>query len=419
MPKAKWLQSTSPAFRLAIATSWLAPDSWQQHQEEAIRVAVAAGPDWTEYVHLVDRHQTPALSWAALSRVPGIVIPPPAGEQLRKLSDTCRIQAMQQCLLLMDVLKRFNRAGIPAMPLKGQILSFELYGDVGFRQSSDLDLEVAQADLGRAQACLESIDWHPNSAPVSMTPRQWDSSLQNELHISFTHSRAGQSLELHWRNLWETPDATERRWARSSNLIWQGCSIHTMSPCDLTLYLCNHGGKHAWCCAKWIGDLGRAHSLGLLDWHAALDEVSRWGQERVLLVGLRLLDEAYGLPLPDLPEGTWIGQPSRLVQMPLQALKNPLELPTDRLSFGNSIRMARYERLLRPRRTWAEILFGRLQCRENFKVLPLPDRLFWFYKPLGPFLWLWRWARQSWRESPKQRLSPPSTTQRLDHGSAR
>jgi hypothetical protein len=46
---------------------------------------------WMEYLRLVDRHRTPALSWAALRRVPGLVIPEPAKQELQKRSDACRI----------------------------------------------------------------------------------------------------------------------------------------------------------------------------------------------------------------------------------------------------------------------------------------------------------------------------------------
>jgi hypothetical protein len=117
-----------------IATSWLAPDSWRQNQEDAIREAIGAGPDWSEYLRLVDRHRTPALSWAAHSRVPGIVIevPESAKRELQRNSDACRLQAVQHCLLLAEVLKGLSRAGIPVMPFKGQILTHDLYGDVGF-----------------------------------------------------------------------------------------------------------------------------------------------------------------------------------------------------------------------------------------------------------------------------------------------
>src|ERR1017187_1019471 len=160
MPETSWLQSATPAFRLMIATSWLAPASWQDEQEQAIREAiqvVGAGMDWMEYIRLVDRHRTPALSWAALRRVPGLQIPEPAKQELQKRSDACRMQAVRNSLKLAGVLKGFHSAGIPLMPMKGPILSLELYGDVGLRQSHDLDLMVKPQDLARAQACLESM----------------------------------------------------------------------------------------------------------------------------------------------------------------------------------------------------------------------------------------------------------------------
>src|ERR1039457_7027630 len=116
MPEASWLQSASPAFRLMIATSWLAPACWQEKQEQAIREAIqviGAGMDWMEYIRLVDRHRTPALSWAALKRVPGLEIPEPARQELQKRSDACRMQAMRHCIHLSSMLKAFNRAGLP------------------------------------------------------------------------------------------------------------------------------------------------------------------------------------------------------------------------------------------------------------------------------------------------------------------
>jgi hypothetical protein len=49
MPEIHWLQSASPAFRLMIATSWLAPDSWQENQEKPSERPSAPAPDWMEY----------------------------------------------------------------------------------------------------------------------------------------------------------------------------------------------------------------------------------------------------------------------------------------------------------------------------------------------------------------------------------
>lgn len=413
MPEVDWLQGASPAFRLTIATSWLAPDSWRQNQERAIREAMAAGPDWTEFLSLVVRHQTPALAWAALNRVPEITIPDLARRELQKLSDACRIQGMQHSLLLADVLKGLNCAGIPAMPLKGQFLSLELYGDLGLRHSLDLDLEVAREDLGRAQACLESKDWHLDSTLYSPSPRQWERFLRNEHDMHFVHSPTGRCLELHWRNHWEAPDATSARWARSIPSIWHRCSIQAMSPGDRTLHLCSHGGVHLWSRAKWLGDLACAHSLGLLDWRAALNEARLSGQERVVLVALWLLHQVYGLSLPDLPENASMVRSPVLIRMPLQSLQDS-QFPADRIGLGklrNRLRTIRYERLLRPRRTWRDSLSELFYCQGDFAMLPLPDRLFWAYKPLRPVLWLWRWAWQAVRMQRNQSRCIPEARQ--------
>jgi len=400
MIKTDWLERTHPAFRLMMATSWLAPEAWQQSQETAILEAIDAGPDWTEYLSLTGRHRTPALSWAALSRVPGIAIPDFAKQELRKRSDACRMRAMQHCLLLADVLKRFNHAGIPVMPLKGQILCLELYGDVGLRQALDVDLEVAREDLGRAQACLESADWHPDSTFFPMTPRQWQSLLKNEHSMAFVHARTECILELHWRNQWETPDATAARWARGVPSDWQGCSILTMSPGDLALYLCGHGGGHLWFRAKWVGDVARAHASGLLDWEAAWDEARRSGQQSVLQVGLSLLQLLYGLPLPNLPDYSATDVPQYLIEIPLRALHDPAapKYSTDLANFVYRIHLSRYQHALRPRKKWRESLSELFHSREDFRTLPLPDGLFWAYKPLRPVLWLWRWVSQNKRQ---------------------
>jgi hypothetical protein len=398
MPNTDWLQRTSPAFRLMIATSWLAPDSWQKNQEEAIREAIGAGPDWTEYLRLVDRHRTPALSCAALSRVPGLEIPRPAKQELQERSDACRMEAVKHCLLLAELLKEFNRAGIPAMPFKGQILSFELYGDVGLRQARDLDVAVALEDLARAQDCAESVGWRLDSSTwFPLSSRQWESFLQHEHHLDFVHSNAGRRLELHWRNQWETQGLARARWASSISSVWQGCSLKAMNPSELAFYLCGHGADHAWFRAKWLGDLARAHAMGQLDWEGAMVEARRTGQERVLLVGLRLLNDLYGLSLPAPQGNPWMDLPSPLIEIPRCALMDAEEPETRTIpaEFRNRLRMSRFERLLRPRKIWRDRFSEFLYCREDFRSLRLPDSLFWAYVPLRPILWVWRWVQHS------------------------
>lgn len=134
-----------------------------------------------------------------------------------------------------------------------------------------------------------------------------------------------------------------------------------------------------------------AHGLGL----GPLDEARGTSQQRALLAGLRLLEEAYGLELPELPGNPFECLPSLLTEIPLQVLQapDPGATPVSAASLRYRLRMIRYERLLLPRRTLRGTLSNLLYRREDFKPLPLPDSLFWAYRPLHPILWLSRWAR--------------------------
>jgi hypothetical protein len=396
MPKADWLRGASPAFRLAIATSWLAPESFRARQQAAISAALDAGPDWPEYLRLLDRHGIPGLGWAALRDAAQGPVPLHIEQELKRQSDDCRKLAVVYCMVLADVLKRFNAAAIPAMPMKGQILSFDLYNDVGLRYSRDLDVEVRAGDLEKAHSCLVGPDWQLESSFFPMSPRQWQSFLGNEQHINFIHVASGCMLELHWRSQWETSEATRARWERSVPAVWQKHAIQTMHPGDLALYLCCHGGLHQWFRAKWLGDLARAHTMGLLDWPASFAAARMTGEERTLLAGLALLREVYGIPLPDLAQEIGAGCSPLLVEAPLRALMDPGE-PIAEVGlekFRNRIRRSRYERLLWPRKSRWSSVADLFYSREDFRTIALPDTLFWAYIPLRPVLWLWRWLRR-------------------------
>lgn len=399
-----WRQSASPAFRLMIATSWLAPDSWKEKQEKEILEASGEGLDWTEYLFLVDRHRIPALSWAAIGRVPDLAVPDGVRQELQRRSDGCRMRAIHHSLLLAQVLKRLNRDGIPVMPCKGPVLSFNLYGDVGLRQFRDLDVAVAESDLEQARASLEDLGWRVGEGNYRLSPRQWESFLRNEYEMVFEHPQTNCILELQWSNQWETPEVTRARWARSTPSEWQGCSIREMNSGDLMLYLCSHGGHHAWFRAKWLGDVARAHAMGLPDWDAAFHEARKAHRERVLEVGLALLEQLYGLPAPEPPPNPRTRMPALLVEIPFKALRDT-KVPTFRTDLGflrYRLRMSRYERMLSPRKAWRRSLGELFHFREDFRTVPLPDWLFWLYRPLRPFLWLLRLVRQAWQKPPIQ-----------------
>ncbi len=400
--ESKMLSGCSPAFRLMLATSWLAPESWRDHQGRAIRSALHSGLDWDEYLTLVGRHRTPALSWEVLKGVPEANLPPTVRQTLQQRCANCRMQATRLTSLLVQVLKDFNQAGIPLIPLKGPLLSLELYGDLGIRQSQDIDIMVALRDLTAAQARLEAMGWQVYLQPT-FSPRHTQVFLKIYHHIVYWHPLHGCFLELHWRTRWETLDRTAGQWTRSTELVWSGLRYRTLSRTDLTLHLCEHGSGHAWFRSKWLSDLARMYSVDYVDWNAAFWTARNAGMENSLLQCLCLLEQLHGLPVPETLRASAGRLPAELVDRVAACM---LACPkVHRIPFFSRLRMImrelRYERLLRPRRSWRQAFVEVAYSSADFELLHLPDRLFWLYLPLRPFLLAWRWLRHTGPKPPR------------------
>jgi hypothetical protein len=370
-----------------IASSWIAPDSCRDIQDNAVQQACDAGPNWSEYLHLVDRHRTPATSWAALKRNQRVHVPDQVKQELQRRSDLCRWQAMLHLQLLAEVLQLLNHSRIPVMPLKGPLLSFAVYGDVGLRQSKDLDILVPRGELRRAQECLESVGWRLGAEYFPLSPRQWEATFRHEQHVGYVHPRQGCQLELHWRCSWL--QKTEQHWARSRTAELAGSFYQAMSLADLAIYLPEHGGRHQWFRAKWLGDLARFHCNSQVDWMDVLAHARTMGLERPVLLGLQLVGDCYDVPFPSAPGSLQKRLPDRLASRTVRALTGRGE-PIARNAwarFKDTVRAYGYYRMLGLSRFWWGLVIHR---RLDFRLLPLPDRFFWLYIPLRPLLWLWR-----------------------------
>jgi hypothetical protein len=278
------------------------------------------------------------------------------------------------------------------MPLKGQLLSLQLYGDPGMRQTNDLDLLVRLQDLERAEGLLiaEGYRLEPD---IPLTPRQRKHVLSIDQHYSYVHETRDITLELHWRiDVWPA-EQVEKLWRNCHSTELAGTPIDWPGPDMLLLQLCSHGANHKWFRLKWLGDVA-----GMLceDRTVALDELfalaNRFSSRRILAQAALLVHWLYGAPLSG-PLCEYIAKEKTAATLAAAAVDDLLG-PEDgnvlQWRLFNNIRNIRYALKIKRSQQWRVYLKSLLLNSSDFQRFTLPDRLFWLYYPLRPFFWFWR-----------------------------
>jgi len=255
--------------------------------------------DWTLVVGRAIAHGlTPLLAWN-LARSCSGSLPVELAVALRDwlAQNHARNRVLaQEVLTIVDLLETHN---IPAIPIKGPVLAKNLYGDLGLRQSGDLDILVPKRCLSSALEVLISRGYELRQ---SLSAGQDAAYRRYGCHFELERPDELILVELHW-NL--TPRSRAVRfdidglWERARTIPFEGRSVLSLSLEDDLIFLCVHGSGHLWCKLNWICDIHEfvsAHTT--IDWKRCLELARKQGCERMLLLGLALADALLETELP-------------------------------------------------------------------------------------------------------------------------
>jgi hypothetical protein len=346
------------------------------------------GIDWDEFLSLVDRHRV-LVPHDALRRLVGDRLPGRVYEQLKsRKAEACR-QALRQAAELVRLHRAFAAQGIEMIPLKGVMLSVQLFGDPAVRSTRDLDLLIRTKSLDEADQILRSDGYRRTFPDFELTPKRKQWILAHGQHFSYYHDQRRQLVELHWRlHPWKTDHVAEL-WSHCQAKTWMGASFLNLKDDALLLFLCDHGSRHQWRRIKWLNDvaglLARERSFS---WGNLLALADRFDLSRPLAQAGMLVRWLYGIPLPEpLVELIMRQKPARyLASKAVEAM-----LLSEEGQFALQVRLKNgvSPARLRERLPRSVSLRSCLISTDEFKECPLPDGLFWLYFPLRPLLWFY------------------------------
>ncbi|MDR4497685.1 MAG: nucleotidyltransferase family protein [Candidatus Scalindua sp.] len=161
---------------------------------------------------------------------------------------------------LKRILEAFHEKRIKVIVLKGAALAKIVYGDIGLRPMSDIDLLVKKEDL----PCAEKIISELGYLFEGIESPEWYRI--NHQEICYIHPKNNIPVEIHWHitnkshpfriRSFET-DIIERWWEGAKTTDFSGSKAFTLCPEDLIFHLCLHFLKH-----RFISQNGAFSSKG-------------------------------------------------------------------------------------------------------------------------------------------------------------
>jgi len=220
---------------------------------------------------------------------------------------------------LLRILPLLSEAGIAALPLKGPVLVWLLWGDLRLRRCRDIDILVPRGRVAEAVTVLVNAGYR--AAPPA-------GGLVREIHLQ--HHADGTVVDLHWNVAFAEVGFQldfDEVWADRQFVRWEGTLLSALGPEWLFLITCMYLVKdHPWPELIYVSDLARLIvRFPDLNWDRLAALAARTGTRRICAAGLALVDDLPGFAVPSAAHRCFpIGRAVAAVRSRLlRALANP------------------------------------------------------------------------------------------------
>jgi hypothetical protein len=265
--------------------------------DAAVRAAASGAIDWERFAGVIARNRISALAKDALDRA-GVEPPARVAAQLAEGQSNAAFTSLGLARESIRLQRAFDAAGLPALIVKGAPMAMLAYGDLGSKESWDIDLLTDEVSVFAARGLLEGLGY-AMSIPARLDGAQFARFVPHAKEAALLHRETGITTELHWRlvdNERLLPGVGVRSEAQTVSL--GAGTVRTLADAPLLAYLCVHGAAHNWSRLKWLAEVGAF--LG----NRSTQEVERlyaiacgYGAERPVRLALLLCQRMLGLPL--------------------------------------------------------------------------------------------------------------------------
>lgn len=298
---------------------------YDSKNEEIIKVC-SKGVDWNTFKCLAIRHKVLLLVYGVLKNNYVNHVPESLLVDMKNIFMVNSARNLYFTAFFHKIIEYFNINGIHCVPLKGPVISEQLYGDIILRSFSDLDILVPEKQAYQAFNILIDKGFTPE---LDLNESQFDSYMNSEDHIILFTENRKIIVELHWElsaRYLSKPFTFEQIRSQLQEYNFSGKTISTFSHEDLLVYLCLHGSKHIWETLELLYLVANLLKFDL-DWNRVLTLSKTTFCYKKLLLGLSLCKRFFNCHLPEEIQDLIVSDPktNELEEYVILLLLDPVE----------------------------------------------------------------------------------------------
>ena len=334
--------------------------------------------DWSAAMDLARAHgMEPLAAWYLNTDCAGMFAP----DFYDSLSAKLQRNTANFVLLSTDLIKLlriFRARGIPVVPLKGPVLAVTLFNEIPWRESCDLDLLVARADVGRAKSALMDAGYQLDS---ELCPDEENAAFHWRSQVVLFRDDVSPAIDLHWEllpSLFPCARYFDSVWKRLQHATFHDQEILQLSAEDQLFFLCAHAARHSWHNLRLAVDIARLIYVNPdLDWDSVIRAAAGSDGGTGLALGLWIVNPLLKMELPE----TALRYANAAIDrklFPSQLIERMLTITPDQYETSSELRLQ-----LRLADGW----WPKLRCAAGYVLLPtaadgalrLPASLFFLY----------------------------------------
>jgi hypothetical protein len=283
----------------------------------------------------------------------------------------------------------FAANDIPWLSIKGPALSVQLYGDIAARQAHDIDILIGENDLEKAAKILTQAGYVATYDPSEFNPTQIQFWRKYYKDAFFTHGSKNIYIELHWRIVIDSHIFNDIDFFENIHGVTvANNNIPVLNDLTNIIYLCYHGGCHAWRRLFWLWDMARIIQTSPAEQiDKIINKAGNYGLTQMLGQTVFLANMLLGIEVPN--------QLKKIVILPnITNLALRFILDQNMSTFQQIFLGINYDRHILPPRDIKPLFAVALVNPIHWKTIRLPEKLFFLYYFLRPVAVILRKIRE-------------------------